>query len=169
MRKLGKRTDLRVAVLRNLASELLWYGRLETTVEKAKEVRKIAEKMVTLAIRTHDDKVKVAKNKTNLKGDTVAVEFENDGPRKLAARRRIMAVLRDLQEPRLPKETKSAYAGRTRDINHPLVEKVFREYASKYEKRNAGLKNSTGGGYTRIIKLGPRRGDAAEMCILEMV
>lgn len=79
--KLGRPTDQRLAVLRNQASELLWYGKIETTVDRAKSVRSIAEKLITLAINTYEDTVKVTKTKTNLKGEKVEVEFTNDGPK----------------------------------------------------------------------------------------
>ena len=77
-KKLGRPTDQRLAVLRNQASELLWYGKIETTVDRAKSVRSIAEKLITLAINTYEDTVKVTKTKTNLKGEKVEVEFTND-------------------------------------------------------------------------------------------
>lgn len=166
-KKLGMVSEHRNATLNNLAAQLLWYGRIETTVDRAKEVRKIAEKIITLAIRTYQDEVKVTKEKINQKGDKVNVEFTNDGPSKLAARRRIMAQLPDLQEIKNAKESKGAYKGRTAEINHPLVEKIFREYAPKYEKRAEEV--NQGGGYTRIIKLGNRRGDDAQLAIIELV
>lgn len=102
-RKLGKRTDQRMAMLKNQVSELLWYGEIETTLDRAKEVRRLAEKYITLAIRSYQDEVKVTKTKTNAKGEKVQVEFVNDGAKKLAARRRLMAELRDLQEIRMEK------------------------------------------------------------------
>ena len=64
-RKLGRRTDLRTQLVYSQASELLWNGKIETTVERAKEVRKIAEKMLTLAINTYEDTVTVTKQKLN--------------------------------------------------------------------------------------------------------
>lgn len=78
-----------------------------------------------------------------------------------------MSMLPDLQEIRDPKERKADYKERTKDINHPLIEKIFREYAPKYAKREEDL--GQGGGYTRIIRLGNRRGDNAEVCIIELV
>lgn len=166
-RKLGKRTDQRVELVYSQAAQLLWYGKIETTVERAKEVRKIAEKMITLAVRTYQDTVKVTKEKVNQKDEKVAVEFTNDGPKKLAARRRLMAMLPDLQELKADKESKEAFRMRTAEVKHPLVEKLFGEYAPKYDKRAQEL--GQGGGYTRIVKLANRRGDNATQCILELV
>lgn len=156
-----------MAMLRNQVSELLWYGEIETTLDRAKEVRRLAEKYITLAIRSYQDEVKVTKTKTNAKGEKVEVEFVNDGAKKLAARRRLMAELRDLQETRKDKESKAAFVARIKDVNHPLIEKIFKEYAPKYDARATEL--GKGGGYTRILKTGVRRGDAAQVCILQLV
>ncbi|MBQ2712877.1 MAG: 50S ribosomal protein L17 [Clostridia bacterium] len=179
-RKLGRPTDQRMALIRNQVSDLLWKGRIETTYEKAQEVRREAEKIITLAIRSYKDTVTVTKTVNQVevvkvKGSKekqkvvtrVEKEFINDGAKKLAARRRIMAFVMDRQEERLPDETKTAYKMRTGDINHPLVEKIFNELAPKYAKRAEEL--GQGGGYTRVIKLGARRGDNAEMAIVELV
>ena len=166
-RKLGKRTDQRMAMLRNQVSELLWYGEIETTVDRAKEVRRMAEKIITLAIRTYQDEVAVTKTKLNAKGEKVAANFTNDGAKKLAARRKMMAELRDLQEVRGEKEKKAAFVARIKDVNHPLIEKIFREYAPKYDARATEL--GKGGGYTSILRTGTRRGDAAQVCILQLV
>ena len=166
-RKLGKRTDQRVELVYSQAAQLLWNGKIETTVERAKEVRKVAEKMITLAINTYQDTVKVTKTKENQKGEKIEVEFTNDGPKKLAARRKMIAALPDLQEQKAPKESKEAFRERTADIKHPLIEKLFGEYAPKYDKRAEELGQK--GGYTRILKTGNRRGDDASTCILELV
>lgn len=166
-RKLGKRTDQRVQLVYSQASELLWHGRIETTVERAKEVRKVAEKMITLAINTYEDTVTVTKQKLNQKDEKIDVTFVNDGPKKLAARRKMMAELEDLQEIQADKEKKADFKKRTADIKHPLVEKLFRELAPKYAKRAEEL--GTKGGYTRIVRMANRRGDDAAMCILELV
>lgn len=167
-RKLGKRTDQRNAMLRNQVSELLWFGQIETTVDRAKEVRSLAEKYITLAVRTYQDDVVVTKMITDAKGEKKeAKEFTNDGPKKLAARRRLMAELRDLQEMRLDKESKTAYSTRIKDVKHPLIEKMFKEYAPKYDARIQ--EKGKGGGYTKILRTGYRRGDAAETCILKLI
>ena len=87
--------------------------------------------------------------------------------RSLAARRAIMAKLRDLQEIKAFDEKKSDFKKRTKDIQHPLMEKLFNEIAPKYAQRAEEL--GQGGGYTRIYLLGTRRGDAAEEAIIELV
>ena len=166
-RKLGKRTDQRVQLVYSQASELLWHGRIETTVERAKEVRKVAEKMITLAVNTYEDTVTVTKQKLNQKDEKIDVTFVNDGPKKLAARRKMMAELEDLQEVQADKEKNADFKKRTADIKHPLVEKLFRDLAPKYAKRAEEL--GTKGGYTRIVRMANRRGDDAAMCIIELV
>lgn len=166
-RKLGKRTDQRLALINNQVSHLLWYGKIETTVDRAKEVRKVAEKIITLAMNTYTDTVDVTKSKLNKKDEKMEVAFVNDGPKKLAARRKMMSVLADLQEVKAPKESKDTYRDRTSDVKHPLVEKIFREYAPKYAKRAEEL--GQGGGYTRILRLDNRRGDDAHKCIIALV
>ena len=109
-RKLGRRSDHRNAMLRNQVQSLIKHGRMETTVTRAKETRRVTEKMITLGKR----------------GD-------------LHARRQALAYLYDKE----------------------VVAKLFDEVAPKYEDRD--------GGYTRIIKIGPRRGDGTEMAIIELV
>ena len=169
--KLGKRTDQRMALIKNQVSELLWYGQIETTVDRAKSGRSLAEKYITIAIRAYKDEVKVSKTvtTTNAKGEKSqnVVEFTNDGPKKLAARRRLMAELVDLHEVKGEKESKAAFRNRIKDAKHPLIEKLFREYAPKYDARKEEL--GQGGGYTRIFKTGNRRGDAAKTCILKLI
>ena len=166
-RKLGRTASQRKAMLRNLTTNLLWYGRIETTEAKAKEVRSIVDKMITLAIREYDKTVDVEKEFYNDKKQIVKQTFTNDLPSKLHARRLMMAYLYDVQEAKKDDESKAEYKERTKDNKHPVVEKLFREYGPKYRARNA--EKGCAGGYTRIIKKGPRRGDAAEMVILELV
>ena len=171
-RKLGRTASQRKALLRNQVTNLIWNGRIVTTEAKAKEVRSIADKMITLAIKECDNTVALTKQHRNDKDQLVTLEVVNDAPSKLHARRRMMAYLYDLKETRLvdedgKKETKSEYKERTKDNKHPVVEKLFRELGPKYKARNA--EKNCAGGYTRIIKMGPRRGDAAEMVILELV
>ena len=153
--KLGRPSKETRALVRNLVSDLLWFGKVETTAAKAKSVRSQAEKLLTEAINSYEDVVKVK------------TEVTNDGPKKLAARRKLMAYLLDRQEQRKPKETKDAYKARVEGINHPLLEKIFNVYAPKYAKRAKEL--GQGGGYTRIVKLGARRGDNAEMALIELI
>ena len=98
MRKLNRPTDQRMAVMRSLATNLLWYGKIETTLAKAKDLRSYAEKILTKAINTYEDVVKVNKTVVDAKGDKTQREVVNDGAKKLAARRDIMSKLYDIQE-----------------------------------------------------------------------
>ena len=165
-RKLGKPTDQRVAMLRNRTTALIWNGKIVTTETRAKEVRSIAEKMITLAVREYKNSETVEKDVMNEKGQVSKVEKVQDLPSKLHARRQIMAYLYDVPELKKAKERKSAYKERTKDRAHPVVEKLFRDLAPKYDARiQEGMK----GGYTRIYKLGARRGDAAPMVVLELI
>ena len=169
-RKLGKPSDQRVALLRNQTTALLWNGKIITTETRAKEIRSIAEKLITLAVSEYQNSETVEKETYNEKGQITKVEKQQDLPSKLHARRQIMSYLYDIPETRQEKdgkvETKSEYKERTKDNRHPVVEKLFREIAPKYDAR---IKEGKKGGYTRITKLGPRRGDAAEMVVLELV
>lgn len=166
-RKLGRNSSQRRAMLRGLATDLLWYGRITTTEARAKELRGIVDSLLTLAINNYDKTVKVTKEIKGKDGVMNSVEFENDAPEKLNARRKIMAYVYDKQEEKQAKETRTEYAERTKDVKHPLVEKMFREYGPKYRARNE--EKNCAGGYTRIIKLGPRRGDGAEEVIIELI
>ena len=111
-RKLGRTAAQRKALLRNQVTNLIWYGRIETTLARAKEVRSVAEHLITLAIRECDNTVSVEKTFNNDKGQSVTVTVQNDAPSKLHARRQIMAYLYDVKEPKLDDESKKAYAER---------------------------------------------------------
>ena len=165
--KLGRPSKETNALVRGLVSDLLWFGKIETTAAKARSVRSKAEKLITLAINSYEDTVKVVKEIKDDKGVKVKTEVVNDGPKKLNARRAIMSYVYDRQEQRKPKESIDAYKARVEGINHPLLEKIFNVYAPKYAKRAKEL--GQGGGYTRIIKLGQRRGDASEMVVIELI
>lgn len=165
--KLGRPSKEKTAMLRGLVSDLLWYGKVETTVARAKSVRSQAEKLLTLAINSYEDIVKTTKEVKNDKGVKVKTTVTNDGPKKLQARRAIMAYVMDRQEQRKPKESMEAFEARTNGINHPLLEKIFNVYAPKYATRAKEL--GQGGGYTRIIRMGQRRGDASEQAIVELI
>ena len=165
--KLGRTSAQRNAMLRNQASELLWYGKIKTTQAKAKELQPYVEKIITKAVNTYDLNEEKGVVKTDSKGKEVTVKVIKDSPKKLAARRAIMAKLRDLQEIKGFAEKKSEYKARTKDIKHPLMEKLFNEIAPKYAQRKEEL--GQGGGYTRIYLLGERRGDGAEEAIIELV
>lgn len=162
--KLNRPSAERKALLRGLVTSLIWNGKVETTLARAKEARPIAEKIITRAIREYENTVTVTKEAGEDKDKT---EFVNDAPSRLAARRLIMEYLYDFPQTKNEKESKYEYRERTGDNKHPVVEKLFREIAPKYDKRAKEL--GQGGGYTRILKKGPRRGDAAEIVILELV
>ena len=165
--KLGRTSEQRNAMLRNQASELLWYGKITTTQAKAKELQPYVEKIITKAVKTYDLNEEKEVVKTDSKGKEVTVKVIKDSPKKLAARRAIMAKLRDLQEVKGFNEKKSEFKARTQDVKHPLMEKLFNEIAPKYAQRKEEV--GQGGGYTRIYLLGQRRGDGAEEAIIELV
>ncbi|MDE6613638.1 MAG: 50S ribosomal protein L17 [Clostridia bacterium] len=165
--KLGKTAEQRQAMLRNQASELLWYGKITTTQARAKELQPYVEKIITKAIKVYDDNVEIEVVKTDSKGKEIKVKSVKDSPKKLAMRRNLMGKLRDLQEIKAFNEKKADYRARTKDIQHPLMEKLFNEIAPKYAQRAEEL--GQGGGYTRIYLLGARRGDCAEEAIIELV
>lgn len=170
-RKLGKPTDQRMAMLKNLTTDLLVYGRIETTEARAKEVRSLAENLIALAVREKDNfeevEVKVVKAKLDSKGNKELEKVtskngkeylrvvkeektekrQKDMPTRLNARRKIMA------------KTNKVKDSEGNKIDLPA--KLFGEIAAKYESRQ--------GGYTRILKLGPRKGDNAERVIIELV
>lgn len=165
--KLGRTSEQRIALLRNQASELLWYGKIKTTAAKAKELQPYVEKIITKAIKVYDLNEEKEVVKKDSKGKDITVKVIKDSPKKLATRRNIMAKLRDLQEVKGFNESKKDYKKRTADVQHPLMEKLFNEIAPKYAQRAEEL--GQGGGYTRIYLLGERRGDAAEEAIIELV
>ncbi|MBO5394894.1 MAG: L17 family ribosomal protein [Clostridia bacterium] len=165
--KLGRPSKEKNSMLRGLVSDLLWFGKVETTVARGKSVKRMAEKLITLAINSYEDIVKVEKEIKDDKGVKVKTVVTNDGPKKLQARRALMAYLMDRQEQKQPKESPEAFAARTKDIKHPLLEKIFNVYAPKYATRAKEL--GQGGGYTRLVKIGTRRGDVAEMCIVTLI
>ena len=166
-RKLGRPADQRKALLRNQVTNLIWYGKIETTLQRAKEVSSVAEHYINLAVRECENTVEVKKTTNTDKGQTVELTVVNDMPSRLAARRQIMAYLYDMPVIQGKDEEKEDFIERKKNIKHPVIEKLFREIAPKYKKRIE--EKGQAGGYTRIIKIGPRRGDAAEMVILELV
>ena len=165
-RKLSRPTDQRMALLRNQVTNLIWYGRIETTLTRAKEVRSMAERLITVAMRECDNTVELKKETKNDKQQIVVLDVVNDSPARLAARRHVMRYLYEIAPVQGKDEDKEDFKERVKNVKHPVVEKLFREIAPKYKKRAA--EKGQGGGYTRIVKKGPRRGDGAEMVILEL-
>ena len=174
-RKLGRTSDQRKALLRNQVTALLFNGKIVTTEAKAKEVQKIAEGLIALAVKEKDNfetvtvKAKVARKDKDGKRvkevvdgkkvtvyDEVDKEIKKDLPSRLHARRQMLKVLYPVTD------VPAAAAGKKRGTKEvDLVAKLFDEIAPKYTSRN--------GGYTRIIKIGQRKGDAAMMVVLELV
>ena len=167
VKQLGRPTEERLAIMRNQATDLLWKGRIETTLARAKSLKSYVEKLLTLAINSYEDVITVTKYSVNKKGEKVAREVMNDGPKKLAARRKIMAKVYFVKEERKPGEKKTDYLTRIDNIKYPLLEKIFNIYAPKYAERAKELGQK--GGYTRIIRTGIRKGDNAEMAIIELI
>ena len=165
--KLGRTSKERNALLRGLASQLLWYGKIETTAAKAKELKPYVEKLITKAVNSYDDVIEIEVKKTDKKGKEVVVKSFKDGAKRLAARRAIMAKTYDLPEIKAFSEKKADFIARTENIKHPLLEKIFNIYAPKYDARAKELGQR--GGYTRILKVGIRKGDNAEMAIIELI
>lgn len=149
-RKFNRNTSHRRAMFRNLASNLFLHERIETTEAKAKELRRIAERLVTVATRLGDDlEVDVGK----------LSESEHDRvlARRTHAQRMVASFLQK-------KVTKTVTGGEQVEVD--LVYKLFHEIAPRYMQR---VKAGHGGGYTRILKLGNRRGDNAPMVWIEML
>ena len=166
-RKLGRPSDQRMAMLRNQVTNLIWYGKIETTLARGKEVQSMAEHLITIAMRQCDNTVELTKKTKNDKQQIVELTVTNDSPERLAARRRVMKYLYDIPAVQNKDEEKEDFIARKKQVKHQVVEKLFREIAPKYKKR--AEEKGQGGGYTRIIKMGPRRGDAAEMVIVELI
>ena len=174
-RKLGRTSSQRKALLRNQVTMLLQHGKIKTTEAKAKEIRKITEGLIALAVKEKDNyeevtiKAKVARKDKDGKRvkevvdgkrvtvyDEVEKTIKKDNPSRLHARRQMLKVLYPVTE------VPTAAAGRRKNTKEvDLVDKLFTEIAPKYADRN--------GGYTRIIKIGQRKGDAAMEVILELV
>ena len=165
--KLSRPTDQRLALVKSLASDLLWNGRIETTLDRAKQAARYAEKCITLAVNSYKDVVTEEKVTTDDKGKEKKVTISKDGPSKLAARRKLLALLQDRQPQRVRGEKKQAFKARKGDIQHPLIEKLFEDYAPKYAER--AEEKGTAGGYTRVIKTSLRRGDNAQLALAELV
>ena len=174
-RKLGRTSSQRQALLRNQVTMLIQHGKIRTTEAKAKEIRKIAEGIIAMAVREKDNfeevtiMAKVARKDAEGKRvkevvdgkkvtvyDEVEKTIKKDMPSRLHARRQMLKTLYSVTE--VPAEN----AGKKKNtVKVDLVDKLFTEIAPKYENRN--------GGYTRIVKIGQRKGDAAMEVIIELV
>ncbi len=165
--RMGLTTTQRKAVLRNQASNLLWYGRIEVTEGHVRALRPYVEKIITLAVNSYEDTIETTVTTKDAKGNEVTKKVIKDGPKKLNARRKIMSLTYDLQFVKEKGESKAEFKARVKGINHPLIEKIFNEIAPKYAERKEEL--GQGGGYTRKYLKGQRRGDAAEIAIVELV
>ncbi len=174
-RKLGRTSDQRKALLRNQVTALIYNGKIQTTEAKAKEVRKIADGLIALAVKEKDNyetvkvtarvarkdkdgkRVKeVVDGKKKTVYDTVEKEIKKDNPSRLHARKQMLKVLYPVTE------VPATNAGKKRGTQEvDLVKKLFEDIAPKYTGRN--------GGYTRIVKIGQRKGDAAMEVLLELV
>ena len=170
-RKLGRTTDIRLAMLKTLTTDLVLHGKIETTESRAKEVKAIADSLIALAVKEKDNfeevDVKVSKAKLDSKGnketelvkskngkeylrvvkETTTEKRQKDMPSRLNARRKMMKNINKVKD--------------SEGNNIDLTAKLFNEIAPKYEGRV--------GGYTQILKTGPRRGDNAEVVILKLV
>lgn len=174
-RKLGRTSSQRKALIRGQVTSLLNNGKIVTTEARAKEISKVAEGLIALAVKEKDnfDEVevtsKVARKDKDGKRvkevvdgkkvtvyDEVEKEIKKDAPSRLHARRQMLKVFYPI------KEVPAAAAGKKKNTKEvDMVDKMFTEIAPKYVDRN--------GGYTRIIKIGPRKGDAAMEVVLELV
>ena len=174
-RKLGKTSSQRKALIRNQVTQLIYHGKITTTEARAKEIRKEAEHLIALAVRERDNyevvevdakiplkdkdgkRVKeVVDGKKVTQYETIKKSVKKDSASRLHARRQMLKVLYPVVE--IPEEAAGKKAG-TKKVD--LVAKLFDEYGVKYKSRE--------GGYTRIIKIGERRGDGAMKVILELV
>ncbi|MCD8324925.1 MAG: 50S ribosomal protein L17 [Clostridiales bacterium] len=170
-RKLGRTSDQRKSLIRSQVTSLLYHGKIVTTEAKAKEVREFADKMIALAVKEADNyeevtvKAKVARKDKDGKRvkevvdgkkvtvyDEVDKTIKKDLPSRLHARRQMLKLLYPVVETGEKKKDRKKV---------DMVDKLFTEIAPKYKNRK--------GGYTRIIKIGPRKGDAAMMVVLELV
>ena len=165
--KLGKPSDQRVAMVSNLATDLLWYGHIETTFDRAKSAAKLAEEIITLAVNSYEDVVTSEKTTLDNNGKEKKVSVSKDGPKKLAARRKIISLVYDRQYKRAKGEKLNDFKVRTQGIEMPLVEKIFDELAPRYAERSK--EKGQKGGYTRVLKTTVRRGDNAQMALAELV
>lgn len=170
-RKLGRATDVRLSMLRGMVTTLIVKGRIETTEARAREVRRIAEKLITLAIREKDNFTTrgliVSKAKLDGKGRKVLKSVTSKGGAKYdVVSRETKTDMSQVDEPTrvAARRQMAQWLNKSHDAEGKAINPInvlFDTVAPKYVGRT--------GGYTRIIKLAPRLGDAAEMAVLELV
>ena len=167
IKKLSRPTKERNAMLRGLVTDVLNYGKIETTLDRAQATARLVDKQITIAINAYKDVITEEKVTKNEKGKEIKSTVAKDGAKKLAARRKLMSFLYEKKEEKGKNEKKAAYKARTAQIQHPLIEKIFDDIAPKYAARaeEVGAK----GGYTRVVKTRIRRGDNAQMAIVELI
>ena len=149
-RKLGRTTDIRMAMLKTLTTDLIMYGKVETTLARAKEVKAIADSLIALAIKEKDnfEEVDVKVVKAKFVKEETTEKRQKDMPSRLNARRKMMRKINKVTD--------------SEGKNVDLPAKLFNEIAPKYSGKNVG-------GFTRILRVGPRKGDGAEVAILQLV
>ena len=157
-RKLGRTSNQRKALLRNQVTQLLYHGKIRTTEAKEKDNFEVVKVQAKVAKKDAEGKrvKEVVDGKKVTVYETVEKEIKKDLPSRLHARRQMLKVLYPVTE--VPAEGKGRKAN-TKKID--LAQKIFDEYAPKYAERN--------GGYTRIVKIAQRKGDAALEVIIELV
>ena len=137
-RKLGRPSNQRKALLRNQVTNLLWYGKIETTLARAKEVSSVAEHLIALAVRTYDKTIELKKETKNDKQQIVVLDVVNDAPEKLAARRQIMRTLYEIPATRGADEDKDDFLARQKAVEASCGGKALPRACTQISRPPAG-------------------------------